>query len=351
MKKYNIILMSILIMLSLAACGDNKDERDDTTSKTNQVTEKTETAEENKGSDTQKPLADEKLVDDTVVEDGSSFPHMDIEFTILGTSFNEYALSRNMKFLDLSDNADYISNAGLRKNSNDVLYADLAKTDYEGYIVNDQGLIQAKIKPMTYYNGSLASYLASEIDVYNLEVPVVISAGNKIRYLWECDNGYFTALCLVTDDLYNYNLNYILLEVAYFTDLEHCLYGDNIDFFLNQREDYIGTSTDNNTSTTEDNQVETEQQSTGQMDDDTYLAVINNYYGLSNYMNGATQIKLDVNNLKLIAENWEAVKNSGLFEAPIDVERCAAYTSFFYDGGVIVMWEHDTNQVTISYDE
>ena len=225
MKKINLFFCMCFIVLSLFGCGN--------TNNTNSTNDKDTEMENKKETETEYTTESEMVNDNNE----TNFPHMDISFTILETDFNEYALKKNMKFIDVTSNLDYVSNAGLILQTNDILYADLAKTDYEGYIVNN-GLIKGKIVPLTFYNSSLASYLASEVDVTTLDEPLVIPAGNKVHYIWECDNGYFTALVLVTDDKYNYNLNYILLEVAYYSDLEHCLWGDNIDYFLNQqRED------------------------------------------------------------------------------------------------------------------
>ena len=301
MKKINLFFCMCLMVLSLFGCG-NANNTNSTNTKNKDVENKTEV--DNKTETEVDNKTENEIVNDN---NDTNFPHMDISFTVLGTNFNEYALKKNMKFIDVTSNINYVCNAGLILQTNDILYADLAKTDYEGYIVND-GLIKGKIVPLTFYNSSLASYLASEIDITTLDVPLVIPAGNKVHYLWECDNGYFTALVLVTDDKYNYNLNYILLEVAYYSDLEHCLWGDNIDYFLNQqRED------ENDKQSTEPNTEQTTQDN--QVDNNTNSSELEQ--SLFNSINYALSIGMTSNcdmSQKTLKELYEKIEDGTFFE-------------------------------------
>lgn len=91
------------------------------------------------------------------------------------------------------------------------------------------------------------------------------------------------------------------------------------------------------------------------LSDEAYLAIINTYNGVSNYMNGNELVEFDIVALQTICDNWEVIKESGIFEAPIDVEEYVAMregptVEFYYDGGVSLIWIKETNELYISYD-
>lgn len=165
------------------------------------------------------------------------------------------------------------------------------------------------------------------------------------------DNASLWAIANNWEELKNNPVAGQPVDCITYEDRIEFVYGNGLTLIWHYNEDIIDvvdTNTNVDNSAVEGN--------TEVSDDDIYLAVINTYYGLSNYMNGNDLVVFDTEALRIIAENYDIVKELDLFEAPMDVQEYDAMRSgptvrFDYDAGVSIIWTKDTDEVEITYDE
>lgn len=139
------------------------------------------------------------------------------------------------------------------------------------------------------------------------------------------------------------------LAVALFDADEHIMHitfqqkGD-VNAFNYQRES-------GNQETNQENNNETNEQSQVELDSNTYLAVINVYNTMCNYMNGNPQVRIMPDDLKVIAREREAVVNTGMVEAPVQITTNGNIIVFSYDCSVNVIWNTDNDDISIEEED
>lgn len=207
------------------------------------------------------------------------------------------------------------------------------------YVISATECVGAGIQVKDVLNG-----LDADTTPYDIKVDT-----NYSLYLWRIDGGYL-AIHVANVGNTSYLDKYVN-DVVYISDPE---YHDVLHSFMSETEN-VNDSQEKNMKNPDKNSSQ-EFSIDSATDEEITSAVIHVYEEVCKYMNNAGQTDFDTNDLKIMYENWDIVKNLDLFEKPIEMEEYIAMrqgqtVSFYYDAGVQLVWGVESDTVDIIYNE